>query len=94
MLNTTFQIKKNGASLRNIGALSVGSGHLYPKQAKALVSGEKFNLGDPVFVMSDPGSTEQDWVAVVKDIRARNASAVFLLAQWFYRPEELPGGRK
>ena len=63
-------------------------------RTKFLVSAEKFNLGDSVFVMSDPGSTEQDWVAVVKDIRARNASAVFLLAQWFYRPEELPGGRK
>jgi hypothetical protein len=34
------------------------------------------------------------WVAFIVDIRAHNPWDVWVLVEWFYRPDELPGGRE
>ena len=34
------------------------------------------------------------WVAAVVEVRAQNAWNVWVRIEWFYRPEELPGGRQ
>jgi len=34
------------------------------------------------------------WVAAVVEVRAQNAWNVWVRIEWFYRPDELPGGRQ
>src|SRR5271168_5241059 len=34
------------------------------------------------------------WVANVVEVRAQNAWNVWVRIEWFYRPDELPGGRQ
>jgi hypothetical protein len=71
------------------------------------VSDVRFTLEDTIFVnpndsienKEDDAKTfdEKDntlWVATIKDIRAKDPSNVLVRVQWFYRPEELPGGRQ
>ena len=46
-----------------------------------------------------PGKTIDDtdntlWVAAVVEVRAQNAWNVWVRIEWFYRPDELPGGRQ
>ena len=78
----------------------------------SLVSNERFELHDTIFVNSqeqeEDGTKEEDeapaktidetdntlWVAEVVEVRAQNAWNVWVRIEWFYRPDELPGGRR
>jgi hypothetical protein len=70
---------------------------------------KRFELGHTIFVNSQeleedvvkdgPVRTIDDtdrslWVAEVIDVRAENEWNVWVRVCWFYRPEELPGGRQ
>jgi hypothetical protein len=52
---------------------------------------EKYTTGESVFVNSETGD---DWVAEIIEIRAQDARNVFIEVAWFYKPEEVKGGRK
>jgi hypothetical protein len=74
------------------------------------VTTERFELGDTIFVNSqeqpedevkedeEPKTIDDTdntlWVAHIIEVRAQNAWNVWVRIEWFYRPDELPGGRQ
>jgi hypothetical protein len=74
------------------------------------VTSERFEIDDTIFVNSqeqpEDSVKEEEapkiiedtdntlWVAVINEIRAQNAWNVWVRIEWFYRPDELPGGRQ
>lgn len=65
----------------------------------AIVSEAEFEVGQTIFVnKSEEEHAENDsiqyWVARVLEVRAGDASHVYLRVYWLYRPEDLPGGRQ
>ncbi|KAL1794703.1 hypothetical protein ACET3X_006519 [Alternaria dauci] len=68
---------------------------------KFTINGEEFQVGQMVFVRkSEQDHVEegpisvQHWLAKVLEVRAGDASHVYLRVFWAYRPEDLPGGRQ
>ncbi|KAG9188755.1 hypothetical protein G6011_07460 [Alternaria panax] len=67
---------------------------------KFTINGEEFQVGQMVFVKKSEDQIEecpnsiQHWLAKVLEIRAGDASHVYLRVFWAYRPEDVPGGRK
>ena len=64
---------------------------------KFTISDEEFQVGQTVFVQQDDDSGEasvRHWLAKILEVRAADASHVFLRVYWAYRPEDLPGGRQ
>ncbi|KTW30740.1 hypothetical protein T552_00452 [Pneumocystis carinii B80] len=61
---------------------------------------EKFYVGDCVFInnseekLTDDFDFDRFWVAKLLEIRAENGQNVWVMCQWYYKPEELPEGRK
>ncbi|CCJ30359.1 unnamed protein product [Pneumocystis jirovecii] len=61
---------------------------------------EKFYVGDYVFInnseekLSDNFDFSRFWIAKLLEIRAENGQNVWVMCQWYYKPEELPEGRK
>lgn len=65
------------------------------------VNGEEFQVGQMVFVrkseqdhVEEGPNSIQHWLAKVLEVRAGDASHVYLRVFWAYRPEDLPGGRQ
>ncbi|RMZ66771.1 ebs-bah-phd domain-containing [Pyrenophora seminiperda CCB06] len=66
---------------------------------KFTINGEEFQVGQIVFVKkneeeNDTPDAIQHWLAKVLEVRAGDASHVYLRVFWAYRPEDLPGGRQ
>jgi len=66
---------------------------------KFTINGEEFQVGQIVFVKKveeeeDASDVIQHWLAKVLEVRAGDASHVYLRVFWAYRPEDLPGGRQ
>ncbi|KAA8616886.1 ebs-bah-phd domain-containing protein [Pyrenophora tritici-repentis] len=66
---------------------------------KFTINNEEFSVGQIVFVKKvedeqDAPDAIQHWLAKVLEIRAGDASHVYLRVFWAYRPEDLPGGRQ
>lgn len=61
---------------------------------------EKFYVGDYVFInnseekLTDDFDFNRFWIARLLEIRAENGQNVWVMCQWYYKPEELPEGRK
>ncbi|KAG4302258.1 hypothetical protein PCANB_001499 [Pneumocystis canis] len=61
---------------------------------------EKFYIGDCVFInnseekLTDNFDFARFWIAKLLEIRAENGQNVWVMCQWYYKPEELPEGRK
>jgi hypothetical protein len=75
---------------------SYGSANPY-----APVNSEEFEVGQTVFVKKVEEDEEnedtpaiQHWLAKILEVRAGDASHVYLRVFWLYRPEDLPGGRQ
>ncbi|RAR06797.1 ebs-bah-phd domain-containing protein [Stemphylium lycopersici] len=65
------------------------------------INSEEFQVGQVVFVKNSEGARDknspdalQGWLAKVLEVRAGDASHVYLRVFWAYRPEDLPGGRQ
>ncbi|KAF7674910.1 hypothetical protein GT037_006673 [Alternaria burnsii] len=68
---------------------------------KFTINGEEFQVGQMVFVrkseedhVEEGPNSIQHWLAKVLEVRAGDASHVYLRVFWAYRPEDLPGGRQ
>ncbi|CAN9201820.1 unnamed protein product, partial [Alternaria alternata] len=68
---------------------------------KFTINGEEFQVGQMVFVrkseqdhVEEGPDSIQHWLAKVLEVRAGDASHVYLRVFWAYRPEDLPGGRQ
>ena len=66
---------------------------------KFTINSEEFQVGQIVFVKKveeeqDTPDAIQHWLAKVLEVRAGDASHVYLRVFWAYRPEDLPGGRQ
>ncbi|EFQ91275.1 hypothetical protein PTNB73_09664 [Pyrenophora teres f. teres] len=66
---------------------------------KFTINNEEFSVGQVVFVKKvedeqDAPDAIQHWLAKVLEVRAGDASHVYLRVFWAYRPEDLPGGRQ
>ncbi|KAH7408139.1 hypothetical protein DE146DRAFT_606612 [Phaeosphaeria sp. MPI-PUGE-AT-0046c] len=66
---------------------------------KFTISEAEFEVGQCVFIEKQPEKQDVDgsiqhWVGQVLEVRAGDASHVYLRVYWFYRPEDLPGGRQ
>src|SRR4051794_39775267 len=63
------------------------------------VSEAEFEVGQIIFVKvtedaCDPTDPSQNAFGRVLEVRAGDASHVYLRVYWLYKPEELPGGRQ
>ncbi|KAF2001214.1 hypothetical protein P154DRAFT_521930 [Amniculicola lignicola CBS 123094] len=62
--------------------------------------GQTFNIGECIYVQAaaeenaDPNAPIPDWVGKVLEVRGEDMYNVFVRVVWFYRPEDLPGGRQ
>ncbi|KIW07454.1 uncharacterized protein PV09_01426 [Verruconis gallopava] len=70
---------------------------------KAVYMGTKFCVGDDVLIMQDETADDNSalapelkgrWVGRIIEIRAINQENVFILINWYNRPEDLPKGRQ
>ncbi|KAF1946362.1 hypothetical protein EJ02DRAFT_430956 [Clathrospora elynae] len=66
---------------------------------KFTINDEEFEVGQTVFVKKNEEEQDnpealQHWIAKVLEVRAGDASHVYLRVFWAYRPEDLPDGRQ
>ncbi|KAG5518945.1 hypothetical protein PMAC_002476 [Pneumocystis sp. 'macacae'] len=97
---SNLTMKENQASFA-IGPNWRPSGWSKMNKYKSLkLQDEKFYVGDYVFInnseekLPDNFDFSRFWVAKLLEIRAENGQNVWVMCQWYYKPEELPEGRK